>query len=273
MAANVDTLRAVAERSQHDATSSHHVLIPLVAVCLVLQRRQAIFASVGSAWLAGTGLVMTGVLLAVFEAATPFAGNRLTIAVAALVIMWIGGFLTAYGPRAFRAAMFPLFFLVFMIPIPDAITHAATWFLKSGSSYAVAGIFTLTGTPFQRTGFVFSLPQFAIEIADECSGIRSSIGLLLTSLLAGHMFLRHWRTKVGLVALVVPFAVIKNGIRIASLSLLAMHVNRGFLSGRLHHEGGIVFFLLSLAMMAPFLMFLQWSEGRSDLYSRTEVSS
>jgi exosortase/archaeosortase family protein len=99
-----------------------------------------------------------------------------------------------------------------------------------------------------------------IEIADECSGIRSSISLLLTSLLAGHMLLENAWTKSVLVAVVLPLAVVKNGIRIVSLSLLAMHVDPGFLAGSLHHEGGIVFYLLALTLLAPILGLLRRSE-------------
>jgi exosortase/archaeosortase family protein len=60
-----------------------------------------------------------------------------------------------------------------------------------------------------------------------------------------------------MVLAILPLAVLKNGIRIVTLTLLAIHVDPGFLSGQLHHEGGIVFFLLSLAMLAPLLFILR----------------
>jgi len=99
-----------------------------------------------------------------------------------------------------------------------------------------------------------------IEIADECSGIRSSIALVLTGLLAGHTFLReHW-TKALLLIAVLPVTLLKNGIRIVTLTLLALHVDSGFLTGQLHHEGGIVFFVISLAMVAPLVPILRRAE-------------
>ena len=58
----------------------------------------------------------------------------------------------------------------------------------------------------------------------------------------------------------LPLLVVKNGIRIVSLSLLSIYVDPTFLTGRLHQEGGVVFFLLALVMMAPVLLFLQRSE-------------
>jgi exosortase len=181
----------------------------------------------------------------------------LSLAVAGIVVSWVGGFLLVYGRAAFRIALFPLMFLIFTVPIPAAVVDIVTDLLKRGSTAVVAGFFTLSGTPFQRESFRFDLPGFAIEIADECSGIRSSIALLLSGLLAGHTFLRRPWSKALFLLAILPLSVIKNGIRIAVLSLLAMHADPGFLTGRLHHEGGIVFFLLTLAMLAPVLVVLR----------------
>ena len=125
-------------------------------------------------------------LLARFYGAS---SDVLTIRAAAIVVLWIAGLAFFYRRGALHAALFPLLFLGFAIPIPVALLDTAIQVLKSGSTELVAGLFTLTGTPYHRDGFVFSLPNFIpIEVADECSGIRSSIALLLTSLLAGHIF-------------------------------------------------------------------------------------
>jgi exosortase/archaeosortase family protein len=92
------------------------------------------------------------------------------------------------------------------------------------------------------------------------------LALLITSLLAGYVFLRSkWRR--GILALsVVPVAIIKNGVRIVTLSLLAAYVDRGFLTGSLHHRyGGALFSVLALAALVPVLWLLQRQEssGRS----------
>jgi exosortase len=263
MLAYANALRALYDFSRGDPSASHLVLIPFVSVALVIERRKAIFSSVRTDWLPALGLVLAG--LAVLFASMRYAQaggtvSWLTAAIASLAIMWSAGFMVVYGRDAFRAALFPLGFLVFMIPIPPAVLGAVVWFLKVGSTEAVAALLTLTGTSYHREGFVFSLPSVAIEIADECSGIRSSIALLLTSLLAGYMYLRNGWSRALLVAAVLPVAVLKNGIRITSLALLSIHVNPSFLEGRLHHDGGVVFFLISLAILAPVLILLRRAE-------------
>ena len=56
--------------------------------------------------------------------------------------------------------------------------------------------------------------------------------------------------------------IIKNGIRIAVLTILAIRVDPSFLFGRLHRDGGVVFFLIGLALLVPILWLLASSEGR-----------
>jgi exosortase len=258
------TLRALIDHSRQDMSASHLVLIPLVSAALMIRSRNDIFSSLrwSPIGAAGLGLLGAGVWLsAVASHASGDAANWLTPAVALLVILWVAGFLLCYGGRAARAALFPLLFLGFTIPIPALILDPAVALLKSGSTEVVAGLFTLSGTPFHREGFVFSLPSVVIEVADECSGIRSSIALLLTSLLAGHLFLEKRWTKTLLVFVVLPITMLKNGVRIVGLSLLAVHVDPGFLTGQLHHEGGIVFFAIALAMLAPLFGVLRTLEG------------
>ena len=253
--ANLSVVRALIDLSRQDDTASHLVLIPFVSLALIYARRDVIFATVRTAWSAGIVMILSGVSLSVWGRLSD--RNSLSLLASGLVVSWIGAFLLCYGFKAFRAALFPLVFLAFTIPIPAAVLAAATSFLKSGSTEAVAVLFTLTGMPYHREGFVFALPHFVIEVADECSGIRSSLALLLTALLAGYMLLRTWWATALLLAAILPFAILKNGIRIVALSLLAERVDPGYLTGQLHHEGGIVFFLLTLAILAPLFALLQ----------------
>jgi exosortase len=265
---NLSSLRALVELSRHDASASHLILIPFVSVALIYRERESIFSTIRTDVRGGASAMVVGVLLLVTAGFfRPFAdpAGSLTLTIAAVLVLWLAGFLAIYGRDTARKALFPLFFLVFMIPIPGAWLNSVVNILKRGSTEAVAVLFTLTGTPHHRQEYVFSLPNFVIEVADECSGIRSTIALLLTGLLAGHVFLRGAWTKVVIILAIVPITILKNGIRIVSLSLLAMHVDPGFLTGQLHHEGGIVFFLLALLILLPVFGALR----RLDLRSKT----
>ena len=106
------------------------------------------------------------------------------------VLVVIGAFIALFGLRAFRAARFPLLFLAFMVPLPTAVEEWIIRVLQLGSAEFVAFLFPLTGMPVLRDACVFHLPGISIEVAPQCSGIRSSLALVITCVLAGHMFLK-----------------------------------------------------------------------------------
>ena len=259
----------------HD-TASHTLIVPIVTLALIARRRLEIFSTVPeTSWWAGLPVVAAGavawMLAPTQDVGGGSAAQALTVPVASLVTMAIGGFLLIFGTRAFRAGTFPLLFLFAMVPVPDALLGAAVTFLKAGSAEVVAGLFTLTRTPFYREGYVFDLPTVAIEIADECSGIRSSIALGITALVAGHAFLTRSWSRVLLLLLVLPIAIFKNGVRVTSLSLLATYVDPDFLTGQLHHEGGFVFFGMSLVLLMAVMHLLQKAETKQAALVPSQV--
>jgi exosortase C (VPDSG-CTERM-specific) len=165
-----------------------------------------------------------------------------------------GGFFFL-GRDWMRAAAFPLAYLIFIIPMPDAMTDA----LESASKYASAEVanafFHLSGTPFLRQGLVFQLSNITIEVAQECSGIRSSWVLLMTSILAANLFLKTpWR-RFALVAFVIPLAIVRNGFRILVIGLLCVNFGPQMIHSLIHRRGGPLFFTLSLV---PLLLLLVW---------------
>ncbi len=131
------------------------------------------------------------------------------------------------------------------------------------------GLLQILNVPVLKEGFILQLPMVNLEVAKECSGIRSSIALLVTVLLAAEFLLRSpWR-KVLLVVAIIPILVIKNAVRIVTIYLLAAYLNPAFLHGWLHTSGGIVFYLLGLAALMPVGALLRRGERKPIKMSRT----
>jgi exosortase len=123
-------------------------------------------------------------------------------------------------------------------------------------------LFLASGVPFIRDGFIFHLPNISVEVAEQCSGIRSSMAIFIIAILAGYMFLKSYWKIIFLVICAVLIAMFKNGIRILTLSLLGNYVDPRILSSSLHREGGTPFFILGLLLLAPILFFLRRSEKK-----------
>lgn len=120
----------------------------------------------------------------------------------------------------------------------------------------VAGV----GVPVSQNGFMLTIPGLTLEVAKECSSIRSSSMLLVTTMVLAQLILRSpWR-KGLVMAIAIPLSVVKNGLRIFTIAMLAIRVDPAYLTGRLHRQGGIVFFAIALIGVFVLLWILQRGE-------------
>jgi exosortase C (VPDSG-CTERM-specific) len=257
---------------------SYILLVPFVAgYLLYIQRKQ--LPTVHRRSIVGT-VTLGAIGLAVLASAIAWKGSLslndylALMALAYVSFVAAGGFLFL-GAKWMTAAAFPVSFLIFIVPLPDA---AVTWLENASavaSAEAAALYFGIVGTSLVRHGTVFELPGIVLQVGQECSGIRSSWVLFITSLLASHMFLKSpWRRLV-LVAFVIPLGILRNGFRILVIGLLCVHVGPEMIDSPIHHRGGPIFFALSLVPLLALAWWLRDGEqppGRAKAppYTRTE---
>jgi exosortase len=245
---------------------THIILIPFVSVYLVYKQKKTIFSDLQYSILSGSIIMLLGLLLyliGIFYAANSFSRNDFTAVIALSGVVFINGaFMSLYGARSYRTAIFPLLLMIFIVPLPEFLMSGMIDFLQPGSTEITNLLLTMTGVPFVREGFVFHLSGMSVEVAKQCSGIRSCIALFITALLAGYLFLHATWTRVILIAFVLPIAMFKNAVRILTLTLLGTYVDPRILQSSLHREGGAPFFVLALLLMLPVLLFLRKRELR-----------
>jgi exosortase len=177
-------------------------------------------------------------------------------------VVWsIASFVLCFGTRAFQRYLFPLCFLFWLVPIPAEVLDRIVVLLQQGSAFASYWLFASAGVPVLRDGVVLSIPGLSIEVAKECSSIRSTLMLLVTTMVLAHLFLGSIWRKIILVLAMIPLSVAKNAVRIVTLSMLGTHINPSFLNGPLHHQGGIVFFLIALAVVILLIKVLRHNQG------------
>ena len=147
-----------------------------------------------------------------------------------------------------------------MVPIPEFALTRIVEFLQQESAITARIIFRIAGVPVSQDGIMLSIPGLDIEVARECSSIRSSLMLVITTMVMAHLLLRSWWRKALLVTAAIPLSILKNGLRIFVISELGTRVDPGFLDGKLHHHGGILFLALSLGVITMLLRILQLTE-------------
>ena len=259
-----EPLKELTKFSLHSMFYSHIWLIPLVSAFFMFTERKAIFSDSKYSYRGGISLLIIGTILYLLGRKLHVQLNQndySSLMTFAGIIFLNGAFLLCYGAQAFKAALFPLFFLIFMVPIPVFLMDRIIHVLLIGSAAATDLLFKITGTPYIREGFTFHLPGISIEIAKVCSGIRSSLALFITMVIAGHLFLQTGWKKVVLILAVFPITMFKNGIRIVTISLLATYVDERFLTQSwIHHSGGFLFFIPALVLLGLILWWLKRTE-------------
>ncbi len=176
------------------------------------------------------------------------------------MLVLTGEFVLCFGRQACRAAIFPLFLLFFIVPIPPDIMDKAVLALQKGSAEISYILFKLVGIPVFRDGFRFSLPGVDIEVAAECSGIRSSLSLFLSSLMVGYLTLESRWSRAAFSLLTIPVVIFKNAVRIVTISWLGVYVDPGFFHGNLHKYGGLPFSLPAIVTLFFVLIALRKAE-------------
>jgi len=241
---------------------SHVVLVPFISAYLLTLQGKRLQVSAPS-YLCAFVFALFAAALLVFLARTEARGlsenDRLSVMALSFVLLLVGGGFALKGWKWMRAAALPAAFLLFMIPLPDHLVEWLETASKLASAEAAALLFEAAGVPTLRDGLFFQLPGITVEVAQECSGIRSSWVLFITSVLASQLFLKSpWRRLI-LVAFVIPLGVLRNGFRILVIGLLCVQYGPHMIDSVIHRQGGPVFFVLSLV---PLFLLLAWLRSR-----------
>jgi exosortase C (VPDSG-CTERM-specific) len=255
-------LREFATYTAHSDVHSYVLLIPFVTAYLIYIRWRQLSGELTTSW--GPAAVLAAVGVGAFFASQHFSNlgrnDHMTLVALSFVCFTITGVFLFLGAKWARSAMFPLFFLAFMIPLPEIVVDTLEEASKQASAEVASWLFLITGTPFLRSQTMFQLPGITIAVAKECSGIRSTLVLIITSLLAANMFLRATWRRALLMAAVIPLGLLRNAARILVISLLCVHIGPHMINSVIHRRGGPFFFALSLIPLFAILWLLRRQE-------------
>lgn len=163
------------------------------------------------------------------------------------------------GSAALKAQWFPLFFMLFMIPLPGAVVDALTMPMKMAVSYVAENILFWANYPIARTGVILQIGQYKLLVADACAGLHTlftleALGLLYLNIIRHDSLFRN----ITLAILIVPISFTANVIRVMILTLITYHFGDEAGQGFLHGFAGMVLFLSALLLIIGVDSLLQW---------------
>lgn len=167
-------------------------------------------------------------------------------------LIWVltGMVLLLLGSATLKIVWFPLFFMIFMVPLPGLLVAAVTMPMKIAVSYCAEAVMHVFDYPIARTGVILQIGQYQLLVADACAGLHTlftleALGLLYLNLMRHESVLRN----VTLAILIIPISFSANVIRVIVLSLITFYFGDEAGQGFLHGFAGMVLFLTALLLI------------------------
>jgi exosortase len=205
-----------------------------------------------------------GLALIIFSLCTYIAakfGGVITLASFTIILTLAGIIIYFFSLRMFKELLFPLCFLLFMIPVPAQIYSAATIPLQLFVSKISVWIAFLFGVPIFREGNVIYLPERTLQVVQACSGLRSIVSLLMLSSIFGYLTLKSNLLRTILLFMGIPIAIVVNIFRVLLMVLAFYYFNYDLTIGTIHMVFGIVIFFLAIFFLYLFRKaFLFWEK-------------
>lgn len=238
-------LRALVLDWWRDPNYGHGFLVPVFSAFVLWRERERLArvnpkpSNFGIVVILGAvGLLLVGSL-----------GAELFSSRFSLLVMIAGIVLFLAGWKLLRAVLFPLGFLVLMIPIPVLIYNQITFPLQLLASRFATFWLQLMNVPVLREGNLINLPNYTLEVVDACSGIRSLMTLITLAIAYGYLVEDNRWLRWVLVLLMVPIAIVSNSIRILGAGFLTYHYGPRMAEGFFHEFSGWVIFVAALLFM------------------------
>jgi len=228
-----------------DDNYSHGFLIVPIAAYLAWERREQLRALELRPRNIGLAVVIAS--LGVLVAGT--VGAELFLSRISMLGVLAGAVLFTAGSRHLRVLLFPLLFLLLMIPIPSIIFTRIAFPLQLLASQFGTVVMSAAGVPVLREGNVLVLANTTLEVAEACSGIRSLISLLSLGIVLGYFTDRRSWARVTLALMTIPIAIVTNGLRVAGTGIAARYYGAAAARGFFHTFSGWLVFLAALALL------------------------
>lgn len=236
-------LSALVRQWSNDDNYSHGFFVLPLAAYFAWERRDALTAAVRRPSIVGL-VVIVGSLL-VYTAG--LLGAELFLTRVSMIGVIAGSVLFVWGWSHFRILLFPILFLLLMVPLPSIIFNQMAFPLQLLASQAGEAVITTAGIPVLRDGNVLQLPSQTLEVAEACSGIRSLVSLLMLAIVLGYFTERRTGARILIALAAVPIAIVANAARVAGTGLAAEWVSPAAAEGFFHTFSGWLMFVVAFA--------------------------
>ncbi len=240
------------------SNNSHGILVPFISAYLIWQLRDKLKNApiAGSKW--GIIILCVSMLLYVLS----LAGAVAFISRSMIVFSLTGIVLSNFGKAIFSIIKFPLFYLLFMVPVPVTIYGLAAFPLQLFATKVSMFLIHALSIPVYREGNMLYFATTQLEVAEACSGLRSMTAFIMLGFLFAYMMDKHWRNRIVVILSAIPLAIFANIVRVTGTGILAHFYGAKPALSFLHEFSGLAVFAFGFV-----LLFLEFSLLNKCKYS------
>lgn len=228
----------------NDPDAGHGLLLAPLSIWLAWRRGLAPRHAPQPVW--GLVAIVVAILFRYVSAlaAEAFVARSAMFLALGGVVVWGWGF------RQLLHWWLPVLLLALSMPLPEIVLGSLALPLQFQASKLGAALLSTRGIPVHLDGNVIRLPGHDLFVTEACSGLRSLTALLSLGVLLGGLVLRSPWSRVAIVALSIPVAVLVNGVRVFGTGFLVAFVNPALAEGFSHMTEGWLLFVVAFAILA-----------------------
>lgn len=228
-----------------DEDYTHGFLIVPLALYFVWEKREKLKSMLAGPSLAGAGLLAAGLLtLIVGEIGADLFLQRFSLILVLGGLVWL-----ILGKQYLDELVFPLAFLIFMIPLPAIVMNAIAFPLQLFAAQTATVCMEAAGIPVLREGNTIVLANTTLEVVEACSGIRSLQALLALGAVYGYFTQKSAWKRWALLFLSIPIAILANAFRVAGTGFLAQYIGPAAAQGFYHAFAGWIVFAVAFVLL------------------------
>jgi exosortase B len=257
----IPTYISLAQGIWNTDEQGHGPIILMLSLFLLWQKKDVLFDSQHAQpkTILGSFVLLFGLLLYIVGRSQDIlifeVGSQIVILVAILLLM--------FGFSAVKKLWFPLFFLIFMLPLPGSVVDAITLPMKIAVSNVAEMILYQFDYPIARSGVILQIGYYKLLVADACAGLHTvftleAMGLLYLHLVKRDSFVRN----VSLAFLIIPISFFANTVRVIILILVTYYYGDEVGQGFIHDFAGFVLFGTALVFIIGVDTLIHWLERR-----------
>lgn len=237
--------------SLEESYFSHGYLIPFVSAYLIYTMRDELARIPRSSSPIGLIAIIAALLIHILGV----LGDINFISGFSMVLYITGCSFYLLGWQFTRKISFPLFFLIFMCPVPDEIIDKVALPLKAMATTLSLHMIDIIGIPHVRDGFVIHLPSSTYVVGAPCNGVRSLISFFAVGFLFLYFIRAAWWKKGILVLLIPPISIVLNATRIAILLFIAHRYGAEAAAPEsyLHDGSGLLVFIVGICALVLYV--------------------